>query len=84
MQRTDAGVDATQQTARELLQEASSEIRNIIETGPGTSAKPPVLEKFAGTHKEDVAQWLFNVEQYFEATKIREERQKVHFGASLL
>ena len=85
LRMTDARMDQTQQTARAIFHEASEEIREVIAQGTGSStAKAQVPDKYYGDGKIEIKQWLFDLEQYYLATRTRDETQKIYFAASLL
>ncbi len=64
LQRAEAQIDATRQTAREVLHGTTDELRRLLETGQTQNlVKPPVPKRFHGTPREDVEQWLFDIEQ---------------------
>ena len=75
---SDARADATNQAARNIVRELADRMQSQ------NTAKPAHPDTFHGRTSEDVTQWLFTMEQYFLASRVVDEVQKINYAASLL
>lgn len=67
----DARADATNQAARNIVRELADHMPSHNTT------KPAHPNTFHGRTSEDVTQWLFTMEQYFLASRVVDEIQKI-------